>query len=613
MANKHIDITIGSKLIKTGFDAAVSHLKSFTSRVGSFAKGIGSNLMNIKAGFDLAAAGVAKFTSLLAKGMEFERLTVQFKSLTGSMATAKAHMQDLDELAKTPPFNTEQFAAASREMMKMTDGMAGYKKEMLIVGDIAAATGNDIAQVGRAFGLAYQVIRDGQSFGRAGMQLYSLGILTKKQVEDFDALSQSGASNIEVWNKLVTAFSKYNGAMADTETTTRGLIDAIKEEGDDALEEFSIAISESAKPALDGLLGSMRSMREDGSIEDWAEGAASAIVTVAEKISEAIQGFKALGSAAVWLYEKSGVSDLWHGANSIVQGAAGAIGTLAGGGSLKDASISWNEDSAAEITKGFYGRKAAKAGLFGQDLQDAINAEDLAAENAPAAREERRAERKRKREEQAAKLKAESEAKMVDDMERAQAETDAKNAAKKAKVDADLAKKAEDERVKAVAAEKKAREAMEAELHKQRTDNLKAEIESAKGAAAGVSGVAQSAQTEFDRAFAMYRDPALAASSIAEERDYSADYKQLGKDANRYGGSWRINELASLMASGDTAGQAAKLEEWRKSSKFTPEVEAMVRASAADKTKTTAEDELRKINANTANLDKKLDELLSMK
>ena len=67
------------------------------------------------------------------------------------------------------------------------------------------------------------------------------------------------------------------------------------------------------------------------------------------------------------------------------------------------------------------------------------------------------------------------------------------------------------------------------------------------------------------------------------------------------------------MATGDTQGQAAKLEEWRKSSRFTPEVEAMVRAAAADKTRTTAEDELRQINANTKGLSQKLDELLKMK
>ena len=67
------------------------------------------------------------------------------------------------------------------------------------------------------------------------------------------------------------------------------------------------------------------------------------------------------------------------------------------------------------------------------------------------------------------------------------------------------------------------------------------------------------------------------------------------------------------MASGDTEGQTAALAEWRKSRGFTPEVEAMVRASAAERAKTTAEDELRKIEANTAGLAEKLESLLAMK
>ena len=124
---------------------------------------------------------------------------------------------------------------------------------------------------------------------------------------------------------------------------------------------------------------------------------------------------------------------------------------------------------------------------------------------------------------------------------------------------------------------------------------------------------ASDAQAEFDRAFAMYRDRDLAERTIAEERDYAADLKRLQRDARRYGGAWRIDELAGLMSAGDTQGVQARLEQWRKSRSFSPEVEAMVRATAADRTRTTAEDELRKIEANTAGLADKLDELLAMK
>ena len=215
---------------------------------------------------------------------------------------------------------------------------------------------------------------------------------------------------------------------------------------------------------------------------------------------------------------------------------------------------------------------------------------------------------------EARKLKEENAAKLVA-AKKAEAEKKAAEEAaeKQAKLDADNAKKVEAERIKAAEAEKKAREKAEAELHAQRIANIKSEIAAKETAANGLQSVAQQAQTEFDRAFAMYRNPEQAAAQIAEERDYAADYKQLQKDASRYGGKWRIDELSRLMAAGDTQGQAATLEEWRKSSHFTPEVEAMVRAAAADKTRTTAEDELRQINANTKGLSQKLDELLKMK
>ena len=215
---------------------------------------------------------------------------------------------------------------------------------------------------------------------------------------------------------------------------------------------------------------------------------------------------------------------------------------------------------------------------------------------------------------EARKLKEENAAKIVAAKKAESEKKAAEEAAEKqAKLDADNAKKVEAERVKAAEAEKKAREKAEAELHAQRIANIKSEIAAKETAANGLQSVAQQAQTEFDRAFAMYRNPEQAAAQIAEERDYAADYKQLQKDASRYGGKWRIDELSRLMAAGDTQGQASTLEEWRKSSRFTPEVEAMVRAAAADKTRTTAEDELRQINANTKGLSQKLDELLKMK
>lgn len=197
------------------------------------------------------------------------------------------------------------------------------------------------------------------------------------------------------------------------------------------------------------------------------------------------------------------------------------------------------------------------------------------------------------------------------------------DAEEKRRVTENAAKKKEAE-AKAIAdntaAEKKAiadaaaeRERLDREAHQKRMADLRAEIAASKEAASPFEAVAAAAKTEFERAFAMYRDPERAKAEIDEERDRSDDLKRLHKDATRYGGKWRIDELSQLMAAGDSAGVQARLEDWRKSKSFSPEVEAMVRASAAEKTQTTAEDELRKIEGNTRNLSEKLDQLLTMK
>lgn len=159
----------------------------------------------------------------------------------------------------------------------------------------------------------------------------------------------------------------------------------------------------------------------------------------------------------------------------------------------------------------------------------------------------------------------------------------------------------------------KEREQLEKELHAQRMADLKAEIDAQKSAANSLKATAAAAQSEFDKAFALFRSPDSAAAQRAEDEAYRTDLNRLHKTASRYGGKWRIDELAALMAAGDTQGVSDTLATWRKSKSFSPEVEAMVRASAAEKTKTTTEEELRKIATNTANLDQKLDSLLQVK
>ena len=120
-------------------------------------------------------------------------------------------------------------------------------------------------------------------------------------------------------------------------------------------------------------------------------------------------------------------------------------------------------------------------------------------------------------------------------------------------------------------------------------------------------------QGEFNAAFDLWRDPEAAASAVEADKKRGEDMKRFRKEVNRYGGKGKIDEYAQLMRAGDEEGMQERLTQWRKSSKFTPQVEQMVKAAAADQNRNAAEKSLANIEKNTADLAKKIDQILSIK
>ena len=228
MAESRVKINIGSNADVSGFAKVKNALASVASKVKGFAAKIGSNLMNIKAGFDMLAGAARSIGGLLQKALDAETMTVQFKTLMGSMDDAKQHMEMLKELGATPPFSMEEFAAASRQMMVMSDGALGMRGSLELVGDAAAATGKPIEEVGNAVARAYAMIRDGVPISRTVAQLRNMGLITPEVAASLDELQKSGASSLDIWDKLEEALSKYKGAMEETEETGNGMIGAIQ-------------------------------------------------------------------------------------------------------------------------------------------------------------------------------------------------------------------------------------------------------------------------------------------------------------------------------------------------------------------------------------------------
>ena len=631
MAKSSIDIVISTILKKTGIDAAWSALSNF-------AKKVGSNLANIKSGFDMLSGAVRSIVSPIQKAIkaafDFETARTSFAGLLNSIDKSKKHIEDLRRFAARTPLTFDDLQQASKLLLSFGMSVNDVMPSLKMLGDISMGNAQKFQGLALVFA---QVKAAGKLMGQDLLQMINQGFnpltiiaqKTGKSVSELrDIMSKGGISFemvAEAMRLATTEGGLFNNAMEDAAQTGNGLLSTLQDEWMDALRTFGNELMDVAKGGIQWCINKFKELKESGTIKEWAEKARAAILSVvgafnglAESQTRA-QAWDALKDVLIGGFEEAAT-----GAGKILLKAAQAVGKI-----IEQAislnpfgeNSQWQKEVKVAKELGIEGigkwdwSHENKAGIDRVRAEIARRDREAAAKEVGLGVDKDGGESRFMRGVNALRKLGEEAYRRVDRETREIAAKEAANAGANVEQKANGSvydnigqnlEKLDDER-------KKAALKAEEELHRQRVANLKEEIRIKEDAERKAEAAQRSAQNEFDRAFAMYRDPAAAAAQIAEERDYAADYKQLHKDASRYGGKWRIEELSRLMAAGDTQGQAAKLEEWRKSSRFTPEIEAMVRASAAERAKTTAEDELRKIEANTAGLAEKLESLLAMK
>lgn len=399
---RNIDIKLGSKYDGSGVSAAIKSLKRLVH-----------GATDIKSAFEMGFGAIRKafgaLKTIVGSAFKFETQTIQFKNLIGSIDEAKAHMADLKALGDTPPFNLDQFAAASRQLMVMTDGVLGYKKSLELIGDAAAATGKPIEEMGHAVGRLYAFIRDGQPLSRAVMELRNMGVLTPEVAQKLQDMQKAGAKTTELWEEVEKALNRYNGAMKATEQTGEGLMGAIQSRWESIVRSVGQAFEDTAKDGLGEVLDAAKQLEEDGSIQKWAEESLAWL----KKFSEgAITVLKPVANVVGEIWKA--YSTAW---DSVGQSVGSAVGTLQGGGGFVDAMKSgaqgfkqaWIEgydlDGRGAIKDAETKAKAMAAAAERAAKEQAAEAERAAAEEARkvAALEEGQ----RKIEERAAKEQAE--------------------------------------------------------------------------------------------------------------------------------------------------------------------------------------------------------------
>ena len=453
--NKVVEYIIGAK------DATGNAVRSALARLKSFASSVGSNLQNIRAGIGMFRTAMSNVMSVMQKPFAFEKMTVQFKTLIGSMDEARDHMRMLQELGNTPPFSLEEFAAASRSMMVMTDGVLGFKRSLELVGDAAAATGQPIQNLAHEVGRAFAIIRDGQPLTRATMGLRNMGAITPEVAAKLDELQKAGASTSEIWNTLEEHLRRFEGAMKETEETGDGLMGAIKSQWDTSLRTIGAAFLVTAKDCMSAVLEKMKQINEDGSIEVWSDSTIGFLKDVAEAA-------KATASALQWLWEKTGASDVWNVSKGTIQSVGyAATRTIAGmvnGESFMDAISAANREGgdvfAKNVANGYWLGQAAEKGWLGKGMKWAANDNKSDREDEERRKGEIRERAVKRRMEERAKAEAEATKKAADEEAKKQAalaEGQRKIEAKTAKEKEDYQKKlAADIEAAQIAAEEKA-------------------------------------------------------------------------------------------------------------------------------------------------------------
>ena len=267
----------GSRQLQNGINQAggainklKNSIKTMGSGIGSALKTVGSNLMNIKAGFDMLIGVVSKVGQTIKSAFDMARLENNFKFLIGSADEARRHMQSLYELGRTPPFGTKEFASASKSLMILTNNVLGGKESLRMLGDAADGVGVPIETMAENIGYLYAMIRDGEPITRATKQLVRMGAISPEVAAQMETMQKEGKSLNDIWNTLTTSLTKFNGSMTNTANSAGGKVQEFIGHWEEAKTKIGISIAEIADKHMVKLIDKMEELNNNG-FKEWAD------------------------------------------------------------------------------------------------------------------------------------------------------------------------------------------------------------------------------------------------------------------------------------------------------------------------------------------------------
>jgi hypothetical protein len=248
---KDLKVTIGlSKKGLSKLNADLRRTKSnFQRNFGEISKLAGNAAMAITT---TLVAGVG---ALIKKGAELQTLRVGFRSIMGGAENAAAMVDKLNEFTASTPFRLEQVSRSARQLIAVGVGVDDITDSMRMLGDIAAASGNQIEDIAAIFAKVK---------AKGKVDLEALNQMAERGIPIFDELRKvTGDANME--------FGAGKVSVDDFNTALENMV-ADGGFAEDAMKNLSETVDGQLSTAMDKASISMGKFAEKSGLLDFASG-----------------------------------------------------------------------------------------------------------------------------------------------------------------------------------------------------------------------------------------------------------------------------------------------------------------------------------------------------
>ncbi len=278
-------------------DEVTAPFRRLGNAVAKGCKAIFGNLANIKAGFDMIAS--SHLGASIRAAFDFEKTITDFKVLTGSVDSARDHVEQLREFASSTPLTLDDLTAASKQLLSFGASIDDVIPNLKMLGDISMGDTQKFQGLSLVFS---QVMAAGKLMGQDLMQMINQGfnpltIMAQKSGKSIAQLKEEmsqGRITFDMVREAMVAATSAGGlfanSMQESSKTGHGLVSTLKDKVSDVLRTVGDSFMDLAKTKIGRLIERIDELRRSGKIKEWADKALEAIRPLVNGIENLFDG-----------------------------------------------------------------------------------------------------------------------------------------------------------------------------------------------------------------------------------------------------------------------------------------------------------------------------------